>query len=188
MQTIRTTKSAILSAAFTCDMLKELAVSYLGYSQEAADKMATQTLSKASKDVAKLDCQKLRTTLLQKLEQSADYGETFKSGELDLDYACLPDLDMGNAGKNSRRAGGGRKSVTGDLKGAYEVVKRGLKCTADTDPEKFALWELIWGNTSFEAVFAAASPKYVTKTGRVITPTSELRWAVKSGWIKPVAA
>lgn len=188
MQTILTTKSAILSASFTCDMLKELATTYLGYSQEAADKMAEQVLSKPSKDLAKLDCQKLRTTIIQKLEQSQDYGDTFKTNELMLEYSCLPDLDMGNAGKNTRRAGGGRKAAGGELKGAYTVAKRGLKCTVDSDPAKFALWEIIWNSASFEDVFAKADAKYVTTTGRIITPTSELRWAVKCGWIVPVTA
>ena len=187
MQTILTTKSAIFSSAFTCDMLIDLAVTYLDYSAEAAADLATKPASKASKDLAKLDCQKLRTICVQKLEQSSDYGDTFKSNELELDYASVADLDMGNAGKNTRRTGGGRKASTGDLKGAYTVIKRGLKCTVDQDPEKFALWQIIWDSTNFEQVFATASPKYVTKTGRIITPTSELRWAVKSGWIVPVA-
>ncbi len=188
MQTILTTKSAIFSAAFTCEMLKEVATKYLGYSQEAADKLATQTVSKATKHLEALDCQKLRTVIVQKLEQSADFGDTFKTNELELEYDCLPDLNMANAGKNSRRPGGGRKAVGGELKGAYKVEKRGLKCTAESDPSKFALWELIWNNASFEDVFAKADPKYITRTGRIITPSSELRWALKCGWIVPVAA
>lgn len=188
MQIVLTTKTAILSASFTCAMLKELATTYLGYSQEAADKLAEQTLSKPSKDLAKLDCQKLRTVIVQKLEQSQDYGDTFKTGELALEYACLADLDMGNAGKNSRRSGAGRKSPLGDLKGAYTVAKRGVKCTVESDPSKFSLWEIIWNSASFEEVFAKADKKYVTCTGRIITPSSELRWAVKCGWIVPVAA
>ena len=188
MQIILTTKSAIFSDAFTCAMLTELAVTYLGYSAEAAAELATKSASKASKDLAKLDCQKLRTICVQKLEQSADYGDTFKSNELELEYTCLADLDMGNAGKNTRRSGGGRKAATGDLTGAYTVAKRGLKCTAEQDPGKFALWQIIWESVSFEQVFAFADKKYITKTGRIITPASELRWAVKSGWIVPVAA
>lgn len=188
MQTILTTKSAIFSAAFTCDMLKEAATKYLGYSQEAADKLATQSVSKATKLLAALDCQKLRTVIVQKLEQSADFGDTFKTNELELEYDCLPDLDMDNAGKNSRRAGGGRKADGGELKGAYTVVKRGLKCTAESDPAKFALWEIIWNSANFEQVFVTADKKYVTHTGRIITPSSELRWALKCGWIAPVAA
>ena len=185
MQTILTTKASILSEAVTCAMLIELATKHLGYTPEAAQKMAEQKLNKGSKYMVQLTCAKLRTIIVQKLEDSEEYGAPFKTNELMMEYDCLPDLDMGNAGANSRRAGGGRKAATGELKGAYTVVKRGLKCTAESDPAKFALWQLIFGGSSFEEVFKAAEPKYVTKTGRIITPTSEFRWALKQGWIVP---
>jgi hypothetical protein len=188
MQIVLTTKAAIFSAAFTCAMLKEVATTYLGYSAEAAEELATKPASKPSKDLAKLDCQKLRTIIVQKLEQSPDYGDAFKTGCLELEYTCLADLDMGNAGANSRRSGGGRKAMGGELKGAYVVVKRGAKCTADSDLQKSLLWDIIWNSATFEQVFAKAAPKYITRTGRIITPNSELRWALKQGWIVPVAA
>lgn len=193
MQIVKVTQAAIFSEAVTLPMLAELA-ELVGMSMEQFTSARDGKLSKASKGMDKLTFGKLRTIVAKKLHDSTDFGATFAEGSLEVEFACLADLpepDINNAGKNKSTATGQRSRATGGkaaLKGAYVVVKNGLKCNAEKDPEKFAMWQHVWNCTSFEEFFKVAPAKAVTATGRIITASSEIQWAVKSGWIKPVAA
>lgn len=190
MQEVTITKSALFSAAFTRDMLLEVAVKLCGYSMEAAVKLADSKLAKPSKLMAGLEAAKLRTVLDQKLSQSPDeeYGELYRTEALTWEFECLPDLDIGNAGRNTKRNTGGATGAkrASKLSGAYEVVKKAGN--AEADEGKWAIWQYVWNCVSFEEYFAHAPAKSVTKTGRVISASSEIQWAVKSGWIKPISA
>lgn len=187
MQTRSVTQSALFSAAFTRDMLIELAVGCEFYTLEAATKLADATLSKPSKTMANLDCAKLRTVLDKKLHDAPEdqFGH-YKTGEMDFDFQCLPDLDIGRAGANTKRqtADKGDKAPRqpkSKLSGAYRTVKKAGN--AEADAGKWEIWQHVWNCASFEEFFAAAPVKAVTKTGRVITASSEINWALKSGWI-----
>lgn len=74
------------------------------------------------------------------------------------------------------------------LEGGYIVVKMDrLKATAETDPAKWELWKIIWECTSFEQLAARApDPIITTKAGKRITWRTEVRWALREGWIKKV--
>ena len=195
MQIVTVTKSALFSEAFTFAMLTEVAVRYLGMSDEAVAKTATATLAKASKTVANVSYAKLRTVIATKLGNHPDYNDTFNSGELQLEFDCLPDLDISKAGANKRtrktapageattkRAPAGRTPRTG----AYKVAKR--SGSMETDAGKWEIWQHVWSCSSFEEYFTKSPAKGVTKTGRVITAASEMGWAIKSGWIVPEVA
>ena len=192
MQEVTITRAAITSEAFTLDMLREVAIKLLGKSEEWFTKMAEGTLSKPSKAYANLSYNKLRTTLDKLLTDSPaeEYGELYAKGELTWEFECLPDLDIGNAGKNNKRerkaTDGATKTRASKLAGEYEVVKKAGN--AETDAGKWEIWQHVWTCTSFEEFFAKAPAKAVTKTGRVVTASSEIQWAIKSGWIKPKAA
>jgi hypothetical protein len=192
MQTRSVTQSAIFSAEFTRAMLVELAVGCGFYTEEAANKLANQDLSKPSKTMASLDCAKLRTVLDKKLHDAAeeDFGH-YKTGEMDYDFNCLPDLDIGNAGKNTKRERKAAdpsqpKAPKSKLAGAYNIVKKAGN--AEADAGKWEIWSHIWSCSSFEEFFAQCPAKAMTKTGRVVTASSEIQWAIKSGWIAQVAA
>lgn len=193
MQIVTVTKSALFSEAFTIAMLTELGSRYLGMSDEAIAKTAAATLAKPSKDMINLSYAKLRTVLATKLGNSPDYDATFKEGKLELEFDCLPDLDIGKAGANKRtrktagdatakRTPVGRTPRTG----AYKVAKRSGSMEADAG--KWEIWQHVWACSSFEEYFAKSPAKGVTKTGRVITAASEMGWAIKSGWIVPEVA
>lgn len=196
MQEVTITRAAITSEAFTLDMLREIAIKMLGKTADWVDTMAAGKLSKPSKAYANLSYNKLRTTLDKLLTDSPaeEYGELYANGELTWEFECLPDLDISNAGKNTKRerkakAEGESKPRANKLVGAYEVAKRPNSPTVTgKDAGKWEIWEHVWSCTSFEEFFAKAPKKAVTATGRVITPSSEMGWAVKCGWIKPVAA
>ena len=201
MQAHKVTQDLLFSESFNLHMLLELATKYLGMTDEGARQIANEPLTKGSKDLKKLMYAKLRTVLATKLSNSPaeEYGELYKNGELELDFECLqpaqPEPDINNAGANKGASKNNTKKDTGEyagmvLKGAYQVLKRGLKAQAD-DP-KWEIWNHIFGCTQFEDVYAKA-PAKVVKRGRdgqdgksICTPTSELRWALKQGWIKPV--
>lgn len=71
------------------------------------------------------------------------------------------------------------------LEGAYTVLtKSGLRANARSDPQKWALWNEIWNSNSFEEL-ARKCPNSIqtSRTGRAITWRSEVRWALKRGWI-----
>lgn len=76
------------------------------------------------------------------------------------------------------------------LEGAYVVlIKSRLQANAETDPEKWKLWKIIWDCTSFEELAARhPHPINTSSTGRRITWRTEVRWALKQGWIKKVDA
>ena len=185
MQTINVTKSFILSADCTLAMLREIAVRYLHCTDKAVDALTHATLRNASAEVAKLDHAKLRTVILTKFgNDSCEHGAFFAAGDLMLELACLPDLelDMGAAGANTKKAGAKRASK---LAGAYVVTKAR---DMSGDAGKQEIWQHVWSCTTFEEFFAKAPAKaFTTKTNRLITAASEIAWAVKSGWVTPVA-
>lgn len=193
MQIVKITHSAIMSEAVNFAMLSELAA-LVGMSVEQLNNAAKGVLAKSSKNVQQLSYGKLRTIITKKLHDSVDFGATFAAGSLEVEFNCLPDIaepNINDAGKNKSTSSGQRSRATGGkpaLKGAYVVVKNGLKCNKEQDPEKYALWQFVWTCNTFEDFFAKAPAKAITKTGRIITASSEIQWAVKSGWIKPVAA
>jgi hypothetical protein len=197
MQVITVTASFIFSNDCNLDMLTEIAThkDYLAMSNEAVAKLAAQQLKGASKGngrtgryassgVGDLDYAKLRTIIVNKLQDSPDQGDAFKTGAMQFEMHCLPDIepDINAAGANKQ---GATRKQSSTLAGPYTVVKQGVKCTADSDPDKFEIWQHVWTCHSFEEYFAKAPKKGVTKTGRIITASSEMRWAVKCGWIKP---
>lgn len=195
MQVITVTKDFLFSNACTYEMLVEIAThkDFCGMSLAAVEKLSSQDLrngssKKGSKSHASGDMPyaKLRTVMVQKLQDSPDVGEAFKSGTMQFEMQHMPDLDINAAGKNKSKSSGQRASNS-ELKGAYEVVKRGLKASEESDPGKWAIWQHIWNCTTFEEYFAKAPKKSVTRTNRVITASSEIRWAIKSKWIKPVS-
>lgn len=192
MQEITITRSAITSEAFTLDMLREISIKMLGKTEDWVTKMAEGKLSKPSKAYADLSYNKLRTTLDKLLTDSPadEYGELYAKGELTWEFECLPDLDIGRAGANTKRE---RKTSTGEKKpraggkaGAYVIVKR---VNASNDPAKdAALRQHIWTSATVEEYMAKADPKYVSATGRVVTARDEINWAFKCGWIKSAEA
>ena len=192
MQVRTVTKDFLFSNDCTLEMLTEIALhkDFVGVSQEYVAKLAKQELSngstrKGSKSQASGDMPyaKLRTVLVQKLQDSPTVGEVFKAGTMEFEFNCLPDLDMGNAGKNTAKQG--TRAPSSKLSGPYRVAKKGLKATDQSDPDKMQIWQHIWACNSFEEYFAKCPPKGHTKTGRPITASSEMRWAVKCGWIVP---
>lgn len=179
-------------------MVQEIALA-LGMTQVAIDKLLSQKLSKPSgngraKSSGMQDCldAKLRTVVLTKLQNANDLVSDFSHGNsFDFEFAHLadeqPEPDINAAGQNNAKRQ--TRKGNGKLSGAYVVVKKdGLRCTQESDPEKFALWQHVWNSGTFEQYFAQAPAKAVTRTGRIITASSEMLWAIKCGWVKPVAA
>lgn len=195
MQVRTVTKDFLFSNDCTLAMLKEIAVhkDFLGQTEAWVDKLASQQMAngsqkKGAKSHASGDMPyaKLRTVIVQKLQDSPTVGQVFKEGNMQFEFACLQDEPP--QPDASKKAGTARKQAAPkqDLQGAYVVVKKGVKCTAETDAGKWQIWQHVWACHSFEEFFKAAPAKAVTKTGRVVTARSEILWAVKSGWIKPV--
>lgn len=184
MRTINVTRNYIFSETCTAEILAEIATRYCGYSQAAMQQLAEQQLAKGSakrgnKSNASgaLPQAKLRTCVVQKLQDSTDYGATFNSNELQLDIYCLAEQAAPKQQRTTKQA----------LAGPYVVVtKERCKCTAETDAGKYEIWQHVWQCNTFEQYFAQAPKKAVTKTGRVITAASEINWAVARGWVKPV--
>lgn len=175
----------------------------LGLSEEYITKMQAQDLKKASGNGRRGsngagDCPdaKLRTIVLKKLQEPNDIVTGFAAGasfEYEFHGAMFPDEkpapDINAAGQNTRkqRASAGKVGNVQQT-GAYRVVNsKGLKCTPESDPEKYALWQHVWNSGTFEQYYANAPKKAVTRTGRIITAASEMAWAIKSGWIVPVS-
>lgn len=202
MQIVKISAPFISTAACTQPMLFELAQhAFVGYSLAAVEKLAAEQLKGASKGngragrgasagVGDLPMGKLRTCVVNKLDNNPDVAEAFKSGEMEFEFNCLADLDMGTAGanKSKRQSGPRATSAVGTMAGAYTVVKQGVKCTPETDAGKYEIWQHVWACNSFEEYFAKAPAKAVTKTGRVITARSEMLWAIKSNWVKATVA
>lgn len=197
------TQDRILSEAFTLAMLRELGERYLGMTPDAVTKLANAKLAKAGKDMSVLPYAKLRTAILTKMANgfSSEHPSWPDDGIVELDFACLDPKEESKAeqgaadagpafGANTRKRG---TSTSGASKapahkgavprtGAYDVAKKAGN--AEADEGKWAIWQHVWTCTSFEEFFAKAPAKSVTKTGRVITASSEIGWALKSGWIK----
>lgn len=198
MQVVKVTRDYIFSESCTLEVLMEIATKPeaeggVGMSQDAAEKLAKAALQKASisngrksSGIGDLPAPKLRTVIVQKLQDHKDNGQVFKDNALQLEINCLPDLDISKAGANKTKTG--PRGTSAPLTGPYKVVKVGVKCTMETDPGKYEIWQHVWTSDSFEQYFHAAPKKAVTKTGRIITAASEIRWAIKAGWIKPVSA
>jgi hypothetical protein len=181
------------------EMVVQLAAG-LGLSPEYIAKVQAQKLNGASKSrghkgvgTDQLPDAKLRTIVLQKLQQANDLVSAFSAPDDAFEYeftgAMFPDPqpepDINAAGQNKRQRNAAPANRSGVQVGAYTVAKRGLKCTAEQDPEKFALWQFIWDSGTFEQYYAKAPKKAVTRTGRIITAASEMAWAIKSGWVVP---
>jgi hypothetical protein len=143
-----------------------------------------EELTKGTKTMKALTCAKLRTVLATKLGNSSDdeYGELWRTGKLEVEFDHLPDLDIGKAGANTKRGAGTGKTRASKRTGAYTVVK--VVKAANDEGKETALRGHIWTCKTVEEYFAAADPKYVTKTGTVITASMELNWCIKQGWIK----
>lgn len=187
MQVRTVTSGFIFSNECTLEMLTEIAIhkDYVGMTQAAVTKLSLQTLNKASggnghprqNGVGDLQYAKLRTVIVNKLQDSQEQGEVFKAGTMQFEFKCLPDTD---APKQEPKA----RKQTQELTGPYYVAKQGVKCTAETDPGKWAIWQHVWACHSFEEFFLKAPKAQVTRTGRYVTARSEMRWAVERGWVK----
>lgn len=72
------------------------------------------------------------------------------------------------------------------LEGGYIVlIKNRLQANEETDAAKWALWEVIWDCSSFEELASKAPPEvHTSRTGRRITWRTEVRWALRQGWIR----
>lgn len=176
----------------------------LGMSEEAITKLQAQKLAKASggkggrsNGAADLPDGKLRTVVATKLANKNDLVDGWSQEsffEMEFHGPDFPDEqpepDINAAGANNarkQRASAKPGNVGGvQQKGHYVVVNcKGLKCTAESDPEKFNLWQHVWNSKTFEEYYANAPKKAVTRTQRIITAASEMAWAIKSGWVRP---
>jgi hypothetical protein len=74
------------------------------------------------------------------------------------------------------------------LEGSYAIlIKTRLQANKGSDSAKWALWKIIWDCSSFEQLARRASDPFNTsRTGRRITWRTEVRWALKQGWIAKV--
>lgn len=74
------------------------------------------------------------------------------------------------------------------LEGEYTVLmKNRLQANDQTDLAKWDLWKVIWACSSFEELAVCApSPVNTSRTGRRITWRTEVRWALKQGWIRKI--
>lgn len=199
MQAIIVTKDSLFSEAVTCAMLREMAVKLFGKSEPWLTEMENKVLksggiyvgkSKENRTGTLLTCCALRKALATMLGNSSDdeYGELWAKGELEVEFDHLPDLDISKAGANTKRASTGAAGPrkTGVLKGAYKVVKMR---DMSKDEGKQAIWKHVWECTTFEDYFAKCPTKSMTSsTNRIISASSEIQWALKSGWIVPVTA
>lgn len=182
----------------TPTMVTELA-SGLGLSKEYISKMQAQDLKKPSgsgrartNGASNCPDAKLRTIVLKKLQEPNDIVSGFAAGaSFEYEFQCFEDEkpapDINSAGANNTRKPRANAPKSGSVQqqGAYTVLKRGLKCTVEQDPEKFNMWQHVWNSKTFEEYYANAPKKAVTRTGRIITAASEMAWAIKSGWVVP---
>lgn len=177
MQTITINEAFINSAECTFEMLREVALhkDYAALTQEQFDALAKKPNGK--KDT--LPNSMLRKELVKILKHADTQSAVFNDGKMEFEMQHLPDPLAQLAANKSA----GRKDTVA-LKGAY-VVKNSnaLKCTAESDPGKWSIWQHVWACKSFEEYFAKAPKKATTRTDRLITASSEIRWALKCGWI-----
>lgn len=201
MQAIIVTKDTLFTEAVTCAMLREMAIKLFGKSAEWVDQMEAKVLKSGGIHINKtkenrtgelLSYCALRKALATLLGNSSDdeYGQLWRTGALEVEFDHLPDLDIGNAGKNTKRASTGTAGPRSKLTGAYYVAKRPASASVnDGDAGKWEIWQHVWTCTSFEEYFAKAPKKgFTSATNRAITASTEINWAVKSGWIKPGVA
>lgn len=76
------------------------------------------------------------------------------------------------------------------LEGEYVIlIKNRLRANEEADPCKWTLWKAIWDCSSFEELARRApDPVNTSRTGRRITWRTEVRWALKQGWIKKASS
>jgi hypothetical protein len=72
------------------------------------------------------------------------------------------------------------------LDGPYVVlIKNRLLANEENDPNKWSIWREIWRCTSFEELARRCpDPVHTSRTGRCITWRTEVRWALRQGWIR----
>lgn len=199
------TKTRILSTDFTMPMLRELAVRYLGMSDEAVTQTANAKLSKGSQDLKNLSYAKLRTVILTKMDNGfAKANPTWEAdGVVELDFECLnpqpeqeptPEQEPAfgaNKGAKATKEPKGKKepAFKGAVprKGKYKVAnKPASPSVTGNDAEKWKIWQHVWDCTSFEEYFAKAPAKGQKATGSMISASGEMSYALKMGWIVPV--
>lgn len=170
MQTITVTKDFLTGKDCSTEVLHDIATRHCKFTEEQVAKYGKQgkLLHFVNKFLA---------------DPNNGYAEMYKDGTLQLDIAALPDPVA------PKQVTGQRRASAKPLTGAYRVVnKNGLKCTPESDPGKWKIWEQVFNNTTFEQYFAKAPQKSLTRTNRIITAGSEMRWALKCGWVVPVEA
>lgn len=180
MQTITINEAFINSNECTFEMLLEVAThkDYGAISLQDFEKLAAKPNGK--KDT--LPNSMLRKELIKILKHAETQSAAFNEGNMQFEMQHLPDPLAALA---TNKASGRKETVA--LKGAYKVVNcNALKCTEATDPGKFSIWKHVWACNTFEQYFAVAPKKATTNTGRLITASSEIRWAVQRGWIAMV--
>lgn len=196
MQVIKITHDNLMSEEVTCPMVEELAV-MVEMSAEQIAVAIKQDLRNASKNVAKLSCGKLRTIVNKRLADSVDYGDAFKTGGLEVEFECLPDLevepDISSAGKNKSTATGARSKATGGkFAGAYIITPKGIATLAaveKSDPGRWEIVQHILAARSTEDFYKLSPAKAVKKVGSMTSAATELNYSVRSGWVQaaPVA-
>jgi len=74
------------------------------------------------------------------------------------------------------------------LEGGYVVlIKNRLKANEETDAAKWNVWKAIWECSSFEQLAQRVPHPVITdKARKRITWRTEVRWALKQGWIRKV--
>lgn len=205
MQIINVTRDYIFSATCTWEILQEIctgpvAQGKLAQSQEWVEKLAKQPLKGGSggngspkqQGVNDLPQAKLRTIVVQKYQDSSDFGATFREGKLQVEINCLPDLDIGKAGSAKRSTGARNASTT--LVGKYAIDK-GNGCKAPKDSPKHKVYDILFANNDFSVYLQKCHEAGLDKVviaGRkqdhiVITKEEFARWALKCKWIKQVA-
>lgn len=186
MQIIKITSSSLLSLVVTCEMVAELAASsFVGMSPEQIRSALNSDLKKPSKNMANLPCAKLRTIVAKKLTDNPDIP--FASGEFEFEFNCLPDieLDINEVGKNKVRKVGNKRPV---LTGNYRLSPKGrdtLRKVQENDPGRWEIVKHILENSAFEQLFKVAPTKAIKKVGSITTPSVEMSYSIKSGWVIP---
>lgn len=74
------------------------------------------------------------------------------------------------------------------LEGGYVVlIKNRLKANEETDPAKWRMWKAIWECSSFEELAERMPHPVITdKAHKRITWCTEVRHALRAGWIRKV--
>lgn len=180
MQIVNVTNDLLLNPACSADMLRELLTTTLGYSDEAAEKIMAQTLSKAGGVMKTLAHNQARTVIMKKLQDHPELGESYTSGKLRVQFQCLATPEEPKtAQQQEKKSGAPRSSTTGSLRGAYWVKKQ----RNIDDAGQKEVYDALWSCRSFEEFYAKAPAKSVTRTGRAVTSVNVMGYAIKMGWI-----